>query len=385
MRRSVGPAPLRAIPARNLTLQREPGHKAHAGAARDVGLLSPALRSPGRPLDAATRAYMEPRLGYDFSNVRVHTDDAAARSARSIDALSFAVGADIAFDSGRYAPHTPVGREVLTHELTHVAQQSQAPPGAASPSVAAETAAEQEAATVARLVASGGALDRPISAAAATVQRLSTGAAIGLGVGGGILGLAGLAAGIVGIDTALRQSRGLDEAESKEAFRVFGKSLDYDKVRVAEDPIMSIGGYARTPGNTIYFPPGTTKDKDTAQLRGWYYPFLIHEMTHTWQTQHGVSTAKKIFTALKGQKAYDYKGPDGLKKAAAEGAHFVEFNTEQQASICGDYASALINGGDTAPFEPFIAEVKNGGLPLVEKPQPQDLPGSTLPKGQAYA
>jgi hypothetical protein len=74
-------------------------------------------------------------------------------------------------------------------------------------------------------VASGGVLDRPVSAAPVSVQRLSTGAAIGLGIGGGLLGLAGLAAGIVGIDTALRQSRGLDETELTEAFRVFGNSL----------------------------------------------------------------------------------------------------------------------------------------------------------------
>jgi Domain of unknown function (DUF4157) len=30
------------------------------------------LSSPGRPLDAGTQAFMEPRFGYDFSQVRVH-------------------------------------------------------------------------------------------------------------------------------------------------------------------------------------------------------------------------------------------------------------------------------------------------------------------------
>src|SRR5437764_161938 len=32
------------------------------------------VRSPGQPLDAATRDFMEPRFGRDFSAVRVHTD-----------------------------------------------------------------------------------------------------------------------------------------------------------------------------------------------------------------------------------------------------------------------------------------------------------------------
>jgi hypothetical protein len=375
-------------------VQRAPGFGPHAGVTREAdpgagimsaSLVGQTLRSPGRPLDAGTRAYMEPRFGYDFSHVRVHTDDTAERSARAMNAVAYTAGTDIAFDGGRYAPNTPGGRALLAHELTHVAQQSHAAPNSMTATASGDSAAEREAATVSRQVADGGALDHPVSAAAEPVQRLSTGAAIGLGIGGALVGLVALAAGIVGIDMAARESRGLDEAERKEAFRVFGKSLDYDKVRVAEDPLMSIGGYARTPGNTIYFPPGTTKDKDTPALRGWYYPFLIHEMTHTWQTQHGVSALTKIRTALRGKPAYDYKGPAGLRKDAAAGAHFVDYNTEQQASICGDYASALINGGDTSPFEPFIAEVKNNGMPVAEKPQMQDAPGSTLPAGQAYA
>src|SRR5215213_2287429 len=36
------------------------------------------LRSSGQPLDADTRAFMEPRFGHDFSRVLVHTDARAA-------------------------------------------------------------------------------------------------------------------------------------------------------------------------------------------------------------------------------------------------------------------------------------------------------------------
>src|SRR5947209_17561903 len=31
------------------------------------------LRASGQPLDAATRAFMEPRFGHDFGKVKVHT------------------------------------------------------------------------------------------------------------------------------------------------------------------------------------------------------------------------------------------------------------------------------------------------------------------------
>src|SRR5437870_2179396 len=42
------------------------------------------LRFPGQPIDAATRAFMEPRFGHDFSQVRVHTDAKAMESARAV-------------------------------------------------------------------------------------------------------------------------------------------------------------------------------------------------------------------------------------------------------------------------------------------------------------
>ena len=60
-----------------------------------------ALRSPGQPLDHATRAYFEPRFGHDFSQVRVHTDDRAAASARAVNARAYAVGREIVFAAGR--------------------------------------------------------------------------------------------------------------------------------------------------------------------------------------------------------------------------------------------------------------------------------------------
>lgn len=85
------------------------------------------LRSPGYPLDVATRTFMEPRFGHDFSDVRVHTDAAAAESARQINALAYTVGRDIVFESGQYAPETLAGQKLFAHELTHVRQQSSAP------------------------------------------------------------------------------------------------------------------------------------------------------------------------------------------------------------------------------------------------------------------
>jgi hypothetical protein len=90
------------------------------------------LRSPGQPLDAATRAFMEPRFGHDFSQVRVHSDREAADSAQEMGAHAFSVGRDIVFRRDAYKPTTTAGRHLLTHELVHVAQSGgmAAQPGA---------------------------------------------------------------------------------------------------------------------------------------------------------------------------------------------------------------------------------------------------------------
>lgn len=81
------------------------------------------LRSPGQPLDVATRAFMEPRFGHDFSGVRVHTSEKAAESARAVNALAYTVGQDVVFGARQYQPATTDGRNLVAHELTHVVQQ----------------------------------------------------------------------------------------------------------------------------------------------------------------------------------------------------------------------------------------------------------------------
>ncbi|GAC1649206.1 MAG: hypothetical protein NVS4B12_18100 [Ktedonobacteraceae bacterium] len=81
------------------------------------------LHSSGQPLDAGTRAFMEPHFGHNFSNLRVHADAKAAESAHAVNALAYTVGRNVVFGSGQYAPGTHVGQKLLAHELTHVVQQ----------------------------------------------------------------------------------------------------------------------------------------------------------------------------------------------------------------------------------------------------------------------
>ncbi|MFI6048658.1 DUF4157 domain-containing protein [Streptomyces violascens] len=79
------------------------------------------LRTSGKPLDGATRADMEARLGADFSDVRVHNDSTAKASAAEVGARAYTSGSHVVIGEGGADNHT------LAHELTHVIQQRQGP------------------------------------------------------------------------------------------------------------------------------------------------------------------------------------------------------------------------------------------------------------------
>src|SRR4051794_28628837 len=63
-------------------------------------LVSETLKSPGQPLDAKTRAFMESRFGHDFTRVRVHTGTSANASAHALRAHAYAVNNHIVFNNG---------------------------------------------------------------------------------------------------------------------------------------------------------------------------------------------------------------------------------------------------------------------------------------------
>jgi hypothetical protein len=106
----------------NGTLQRAAIRPTSMGAVPEI--VHEVLRSPGRPLDSATRGEMQSKFGYDLSHVRVHTDQLAADSARAVDALAYTVGNNVVFGSGLFQPRSVSGQQLLTHEITHVIQQN---------------------------------------------------------------------------------------------------------------------------------------------------------------------------------------------------------------------------------------------------------------------
>jgi len=162
------------------------------------------LRSPGEPLDQKARAFFEPHFDRDFSRVRLHTDNKAAESARSVNAFAYTVGDHIVFQAGRYNPSSTNGRSLLAHELAHVVQNRNSGVSLSGSFKAVShpsDASEQEATGVARQVMNGGSVN--VNAPATGFMHRDVGdvlkdigigagiAAVGTGVGLGIAALAG--------------------------------------------------------------------------------------------------------------------------------------------------------------------------------------------------
>lgn len=127
--------PSTAAPATVLELQRLAGNanvrRLVAGEEEPATDRSPVLdvvgKGGGQPLAPDLRSDMEGRLGADFSDVRLHTDPQASRSAEAVNAHAYTVGSDVVFRSDRWNPDSSDGRQTLAHELAHVVQQRSGP------------------------------------------------------------------------------------------------------------------------------------------------------------------------------------------------------------------------------------------------------------------
>lgn len=157
-----------------------------------------------------------------------------------------------------------------------------------------------------------------------------------------LAGLFGLIGAVIG-DAKAAYKRPLNMKEQHIADRVFGESLDVSKVQLAFGcrlmnwPKRSMN---RTPGNTIFLSHNYSEIGDNiVNLR--YEDMLVHELTHVWQTQNGISLFKKVWTSLgvvfHKTKPYDYGGKAGLNEKRLQKWHFRQFGTEQQAALLAHY------------------------------------------------
>lgn len=101
--------------------KKDAGGAAPAGG--NVGNYVGSLSGKGQPMTAQSNSFFSSRIGYDFSNVKIHTGKEAGDSAKAIHARAYTIGNNIVFANGAYQPDTPAGKLLLAHELVHVMQQ----------------------------------------------------------------------------------------------------------------------------------------------------------------------------------------------------------------------------------------------------------------------
>ena len=269
---------------------------------------------------------MERSFGYDFSQVRIHTDETSAGIARILNARAFTLGSNVFFHAGQYEPASSAGRALLAHELAHVVQQSEGS-GVSSPSVLprddpGEAEADRAASAAVRgdpaVVTPGPrAVQQQGFRAPATSVRSPV--------------FEETVTDITDVSATLGGRR-LTSAEIAVARGVFANSIDFSRVRLIPTRILEY----RTVGNAIRVPRDfTMRDQEMAQT-------FIHELTHVWQYQHGgtsylsVSLVSQIgaqFAHGNRNFAYAYRITPDLS--------FFSFSPEQQAMLVENYFAML--------------------------------------------
>jgi hypothetical protein len=112
------PAGLAAEAARDPAEQ-----QAESIGARIGGDLDATLSVAPGPLAEPVRRVAERHLGVDLAGTELRADGPAQELARALDALAVAEGSTVSFAAGRLSGSSLTGRNLLGHELTHVAQQ----------------------------------------------------------------------------------------------------------------------------------------------------------------------------------------------------------------------------------------------------------------------
>lgn len=81
------------------------------------------LNGKGNSLPVNDNHFFSSRMGYDFSNVKIHNDKEAAQSAKEVNAKAYTIGNHIVFNEGRFNTESSEGKKLMAHELVHVMQQ----------------------------------------------------------------------------------------------------------------------------------------------------------------------------------------------------------------------------------------------------------------------
>lgn len=139
--------------------------------------------------------------------------------------------------------------------------------------------------------------------------------------------------------------RGLTAGERALAEEMFGAALDAGRVRFLAIPVWS-RAFVAGPGLIVW--PAATLPVDFADAPLARQAVFVHELTHVWQAQNGVSLLLAKIKAGDGAAAYAYD--------LERGPGFAAMNIEQQAMVV-EHAFLAARGGRTPHPAALYAEV----------------------------
>lgn len=100
------------------------------------------INGKGNSLPANANQFFSSKMGYDFSNVKIHTDQTAAESAKDVNAKAYTIGNNIVFNEGQFNTESNEGKKLMAHELVHVIQNNEGPKNKIKRQVEAEEISE---------------------------------------------------------------------------------------------------------------------------------------------------------------------------------------------------------------------------------------------------
>jgi hypothetical protein len=183
--------------------------------------------------------------------------------------------------------------------------------------------------------------------------------------------VAGVAVGAV-VD-AMIQLRRLTEDEKDFARRVFGDSLDFERIRLTN--LSGLGGRcfaAPTLGHVTLLNLGNALDSPTTAVFPATYPkpgqIFIHELTHAWQLQHA-SLEDGFVPGLMCHGVLNQTLVSDAYKYGPPGPPWRSFGLEAQAAIVDDWFGGTFATGQEPSMDrngryfPYIANNILPGLP----------------------
>ncbi len=135
-------------------------------------------------------------------------------------------------------------------------------------------------------------------------------------------------------------SRSLTVDERTLAYSVFGDSLATHEIQL-KTAWWVLKNYAVSPNGNIYFNQANWIDDFSTAALG-KQSWLIHELTHIWQLQHGLKVVRGALI----NRRYSY--------VLQAGKPFFAYGIEQQARIVQDYFVRRHLGHDCQAFEDCI-------------------------------